>query len=558
MGANVSNTSHSTIGDLCQELEALRLNASMSPLADNSPLASHSSKFLAAMREKQLEASLLSPVKGQVSDVEAEVARAQLSYILQSCRVAGKRVADVLADLAQDLESDATAKLSVTKAIRNKLRPEIVCLRDVLSKCEAFGQQNPGGHIDFSFVHILTAARATEVLLENCTSSDIFVLSTTVKVVVQHLESNLAESSSEDESDSPDIRRGYTRKFTSSDTERKDIKQHTGCILHCLDRTLQIAYNNCNTDMFNKKGEAEILKSKLLELGECGCLWRNCKSEEIYNNLNANSGDIYNNINNNVRDTPKRTVTQSAPRYNKAFSFLKDTLFSEKKNIENSNLDSKNSNGEIIKKLSFDEEDAISVTLSAKDGLKVSKVNTKVDNENIIANEINGNDKAVEEITMEEKEEFVDDASDDESFASANSSIDDAMLTPEEGVKVYLSGLEPSKVDMDVLVVLEGRDIDEVKYPFISQWMQLIDSHSQEQRTSWASPYCRSSSRRALPTPTSLPSKLISSTPISAHRGNISQMSLSGTPEQDISRLCQPSAPRNLFNMNSLYSPKEQ
>lgn len=453
--SRVSKSSRSTMSELCQELEALRLNVSLSPQYEGSGFKSASSKFLENWKEKE-ERQERGQLEG-TSQAEEDPASEQLSYIMKSIRVAARRLAEVLGDLAQDLQSSTVANFSVTKTIRTKLKPEILCLKNVVSKCCTKELKT---ELEFGFIHVLLAFKATETIQENLTSSDICTLAETLKVFVSHLNFIQVHSSDEEDAAKPDI----------TLEEKKVACEHFSCVVKCLEKALNIAYNNCNSDMQDCVSE-NGLKVHLMQMGDCRCRW-DIESEEHTHISEASS-------------TPATTT-----KYGKAFNFLHQTLFSNnRKNSQEAQSQAKDEAKEaVVKKLTFDEdgEEVIEASLRIRQNGDISE---RLVNCTSSGAKEGQNTKAA----VDEKGGY---AGDNDSFETAPSSVDEDMVTPEEGIKVYMHGLEASKVDVDVMAALGDMRINDEKFPHLAQWYYLMSSHSPAERNSWASPYyCRS--RRA-------------------------------------------------------------
>lgn len=429
--SNLSRVSQSTMGELCQELEALRLNASLSPQLDSSgqQIISASSKFLESWRQQEkLQGSGEDAVdRSCYQDPDEQYA----SYVTKSIHVSASRLADILLDLAKELQCSTITNLSVGRTVRTKLKPEILCLGNVVTK---FLTKDLKMDLDCGFIHILLAFKATEFVKQNSMPSDLCILAETLKVVVSNLNFMNVDSSDEE----------FTDIEPKRNQEKRNNTNHISCVIRALEKALTIAYNNCSSDM-SSDDNSNSLRMHLLQLGDCTCCW-DFKDEKAP-----------------VNETPVNNR-----KYGKAFNFLHETLFSDCKRWEtNQNEISNRKYSEtIVKQLTFEEhgEKVIKATLTVGSGVynKVEGVQEKLD----------------------EEEENDDSAS----FVSATSSFEDNMITPEEGVKVYISGPEASKIDADVLAAIESIDVDENVYPHVCQWIHLMNSFSEEQRNSWATP----------------------------------------------------------------------
>ncbi|KAK3877287.1 hypothetical protein Pcinc_017990 [Petrolisthes cinctipes] len=627
--SGVSGASCSTMEDLCQDLEALRLNTSLSPQLDLPPAQSvpnASSKFLASLRarkddvisEWQKIKEDKKPVEEAEVETEAEKLEQQLLYILKSVEVASCRLADGLTELTHDLQSNTVAALSLPKTLCTKLKPEVVCLKGVVTRCfhefcqfpqvtdntgkepwasihSSVGtpQQLPRSdnkksschstvatslEFDFSFIHHLLALKAARQLQKNLVPGDICILAETLKTFVAHL--NFVYLDSSDEEESSDVRQSEII------SEKKNNAQHFTCVLKCLEQALNFMQGNdnvkpnpglnfnaqdrndesdvdvnkttqCNDSSQSEENQSKTAQSKsytlsdhdsnstsqkssldlnrnnltnLMLFGECNCPWRTSLIWDVSNLEKRN-------------DTPR-------PKYTKAFNFLHQRLFSEPK----SNGSVRNCNRfdvmDVVRKLSFEDEDYNGIPTPGKlkvgenvimkgrlgisnrvstpgEVLKSNEENDEHQKSGVSEDEVDGSQKRTVDLSENrvdgdsEKVDAVDNEEgtisesendDNDSFATAASSVEDDMATPEEGVKIYVNGEMASKMDVDVLTALANQKVDEARYPFVSQWHHLVTSHSIDERNNWASPYsCRSrpilmTQRNAAETYTSSPS----------------------------------------------------
>lgn len=55
-------------------------------------------------------------------------------------------------------------------------------------------------------------------------------------------------------------------------------------------------------------------------------------------------------------------------------------------------------------------------------------------------------------------------------------------------VNIFIQGLQPSKLDLDVLIAIGQTKIDSVKYPCIQEWKEHVMSYSEAAQQSWPSP----------------------------------------------------------------------
>lgn len=325
---------------------------------------------------------------------EQEAAAQLLSYIRRSIDVAAHRMAEIMSDLAHDLQSNTIAYLSVTETVRTKLRPEIICLKNVISKCCSKEQQN---EMEFGFIHILLASKTTEYIQQNLMPSDICVLAETLKIFVSNLNFVQLNSSDEEGAAKPNIA-----------NEKQNDTEHCNCILRFLEKALNIAYNNCSSDISINDSENSMTLC-LMKLGECSCQWKIHVCEGI------GHSDIF-------RFTPVNTI-----KYRKAFNFLQQTVFS------NSRKDVKDSNhykNSVVKHLSFTEDDDEVVTAT-------SNVKDTMDRSQSAAKEVNDVEAIASSLLTDA---ITEQDSDNDSFATAASSVEDFMVTPEEGLKIYITG----------------------------------------------------------------------------------------------------------------------
>ena len=76
--------------------------------------------------------------------------------------------------------------------------------------------------------------------------------------------------------------------------------------------------------------------------------------------------------------------------------------------------------------------------------------------------------------------------SENSSFVSAVSSLDESIFSAEEGSWIYINGSQPSKIDLHVYEALSQCIINPRKYPNIHTWKCLIDSTTIQERKHWA------------------------------------------------------------------------
>ncbi|KAL9966171.1 hypothetical protein ACROYT_G024209 [Oculina patagonica] len=55
-------------------------------------------------------------------------------------------------------------------------------------------------------------------------------------------------------------------------------------------------------------------------------------------------------------------------------------------------------------------------------------------------------------------------------------------------ITIFIQGLQPSKLDLDVLLAIGQENIDSGKFPCIAQWKKLVTSYSEATQQSWPSP----------------------------------------------------------------------
>ncbi|XP_076060237.1 ankyrin repeat and LEM domain-containing protein 2 [Oratosquilla oratoria] len=470
-----SQTSSSTISQLCHEMEALRLNMSLSPQPDHEErivrtVTRNHLKFMKNMKERD-------KTETAVVEEEPDEMKSQVLYIMQSCKVCALRMADVLCSFVRDLQNASVVNLLVTKTLWSKLKPEIVCLKNVVSKCCTDYLNN---ELDMSFIHVLLATKTAGIIQEELSLADVNVLAETFRALINN--SVNATFSSDEDDDSP---RGLVAQSDVSEKslKRKNVLQHYNCVIQCLEKSLNAAYNNCDSTVFEKSdvnpGHKE---SPALQLGQCHCSWT-CELELV------------------ETDAAVRKEQLSNRKFNKAHSFLHETLFSDRKepHVTKASVVENQKDVDIVKKLNFeDEPDNVMHVKFGVGGSDIMQTSQRKVMEKEKLSSLANCLSASEDIS--EGEELVtandEEVADDDSFATAPSSVDEDMMTPEEGIQVYINGTTVSKVDQDVLTALEGCQVDEALYPNVATWLHLINSHSQEERESWASPYIQNRRRR--------------------------------------------------------------
>lgn len=157
------------------------------------------------------------------------------------------------------------------------------------------------------------------------------------------------------------------------------------------------------------------LRLHLMQMGDCRCRW-DFQSEEHTHIPEAAS-------------TPATTT-----KYGKAFNFLHQTLFSNnRKNSEEAQSQAKDEAKEaVVKKLTFDEdgEEVIEASLRIRQNGDIS--------ETLINHTANGVKEGENtQAAVDEKGGY---AGDNDSFETAPSSVHEDMVTPEEGIRVYMHG----------------------------------------------------------------------------------------------------------------------
>ena len=76
--------------------------------------------------------------------------------------------------------------------------------------------------------------------------------------------------------------------------------------------------------------------------------------------------------------------------------------------------------------------------------------------------------------------------SENSSFVSAVSSLDESVFSAEEGSWIYINGNQPSKIDLHVYEAISHCNVNSRKYPNIHTWKCLIDSTSIQERKNWS------------------------------------------------------------------------
>ncbi|XP_050713796.1 ankyrin repeat and LEM domain-containing protein 2-like isoform X2 [Eriocheir sinensis] len=242
----LSHASNTSLGQLCRGLEALRLNASLSPPAEAPP--TECSKFLAAQQESAKDAS---PEAFQ----DAEEAGAgglmeQVSYILKSVDVSAGRISEMLREAALDLQANTAAGLILPRALRARLRVEVGCLGRVVGRA---GAEVEAGMLEMDFVHPLLARQVVMALWHGGALADLAAAAQAVQLIVAHMDLVPLESSDE-ESD--------TARHSEAQRNPRGDTQHLACVLRCLDVALQEA---CASHAASPQG---------LQLGHCCCPWK--------------------------------------------------------------------------------------------------------------------------------------------------------------------------------------------------------------------------------------------------------------------------------------------
>ena len=288
-----------------------------------------------------------------------------ISYIIQSCQVTSLRLSEILIDFTHSLESQKSTNLTYSRLIRNKIRPEISCLRSVIEKVVTSDLKS---EINLSFIHPLLAAKCVQLVKDNLMPNEIHCLTNVMRDLQSHL--NYIDDSSSDEEETENTRHIIDKE------EQKYITIHFCCVVKCVGNVLRLSSDNDNN----------YDNLRLDDINDCTCRWNS-------NNIDQNS------INNNVSNIGKTQITSTA-KYQKAHSFFHYVLYNE------SDKKPKEKN-DIAKVLQYDDDD-------------------------------NENQSKVEAMDLTKDGHQSDD--DDDSFATAASSVNSGMETPEEQVPVYING----------------------------------------------------------------------------------------------------------------------
>lgn len=73
---------------------------------------------------------------------------------------------------------------------------------------------------------------------------------------------------------------------------------------------------------------------------------------------------------------------------------------------------------------------------------------------------------------------------------SSQCSSSSELTTADEGPAVFLDGLFPTKLDVDILRAIQHVSVDPLQYPHIYRWKNLVTSYPTDVVESWPSPLC--------------------------------------------------------------------
>ncbi|XP_063884903.1 ankyrin repeat and LEM domain-containing protein 2-like [Scylla paramamosain] len=321
----LSQASGSPLAQLCRGLEALRLNASISPQGDLSHTACR--QFLSSLEQQ------LSPGCGSSQGCEepqgAQGLVEQVSYVLKSVEVSAGRLSEALREVALDLQASVAASLGMNRTLRAKLRSEVACLRSVVAR--AASELGPGG-MDLGFVHPLVAGRAVLALWHGAAPADVAAITQAVRRIVSHMDLVPLDSSDEENDSS-------SRHFEAPQRSTRGDTHHLACVLRCLDVALQAVTNTSDG----------ITSPEVPQLGQCHCPWEMNDGSRI-----------------NRKTSAKATVPASALERERATAYLQKALQGKQYDPVVRHLSFTQEEGE-------EEEIVVRATLGAKEGFRVSQ-----------------------------------------------------------------------------------------------------------------------------------------------------------------------------------------
>ncbi|KAF2357931.1 Ankyrin repeat-containing domain [Trinorchestia longiramus] len=140
------NRSSSSLGSLCRGLEAIRLNASLSPNPSHySPAAQRRyDELLEIMQEDESRLrDVITSIDTSHLNLTADHLNASLrsdnwrliSYVAQSCRVTARALGCVMQDMVLDLHHKMVPQLALVRMVKAKMAGEVLALHVLISRC---------------------------------------------------------------------------------------------------------------------------------------------------------------------------------------------------------------------------------------------------------------------------------------------------------------------------------------------------------------------------------------------------------------------------------------
>lgn len=305
------------------------------------------------------------------------------SFAIQSTRISAHRIACILVEVSRTISYHIGPDFQIARILRNKIKPELQSLRKILSKWECVLPQKK---IDLGFVHIFLAATTIEQVMENVSSSNLYLISESLKLLILNMHSLNDSSSDEDEN----------VESSAKELEYSEFHAHFACVVNKLDTAILLGIE------LLKEGREEN-KINLSKFDDCYCNWN-----DQYFKVEKSSSIRYQpvdtkQINESINNQSSKKKKKSS-QFVKAHSLLSRFLFGK----------------------SFEEE-----TENKNISVITPVFNT---NSNIPSNDTSKSEENIEEDNKESE--------DNESFASAVSSFEseESLVTPEQEIKFFING----------------------------------------------------------------------------------------------------------------------
>ena len=513
---NVSKRSRDSLDTLCKGLEAIRLNASLSPGNSHySPAAERRYNELSnaiKMDTNVMTLSFTSSFNNSRLNLTAEELDSSLrsnnwqliSYVVQSCKITASKISGVFEDLASDYHDKMLPQLTLVRYVKVRILGEISALHVIINRCcidhdtrfkSAIVKDtrhkvlnnnlmnNSSNHNDMktlmndttenismesaslleksvnesgvSIIHGLLALEVLKLLIENLIPGELLFIIEQMRVLIANLD-YMEIASSDDEDDENASNR--FRQMNYLQEQKKDHSVHMKCVIQMLERALSLATKNGHN-------ERSIQVPSVKDLHNCHCDWGICCSTLAALAEYAESGCKKNGV---IADENSNEEASGKNSLFRKLLFKEDVPECEQPSDVDGNC---NTLPDTKQREQIDGNIGIigSATIPAEE------VPLPADQSDVIVTKAddsgNNSEGSNEEAIVAEENTYA---------TAPPSTSSSEMETPEDIMESFIQGPDPSKTDLDVLVALGDEPIDEHEYPYTAQWQHLVNDKQKQ------------------------------------------------------------------------------